>query len=84
MPGFILRIFAGGPAVYGVRFRVGRQQRSMPRGPVVEGGLKEVRKAAGQAINKVKLAAASPHPPATPLRNDTATAGRHRHSRGGR
>jgi hypothetical protein len=29
MPGFFLRIFAGGAAVYGVRFRVGRQQRRM-------------------------------------------------------
>jgi integrase len=55
MPGFFLRIFAGGAAVYGVRFRVGRQQRRMSLGPVVEGGLKEARKAASQAINKAKL-----------------------------
>src|SRR5262245_44360051 len=55
MPGFFLRIFAGGAAVYGVRFRVGRQQRRMSLGPVVDGGLKEARKAASQAINKAKL-----------------------------
>jgi integrase len=55
MPGFFLRIFAGGAAVYGVRFRVGRQQRRMSLGPVVEGGLKDARKAASQAINKAKL-----------------------------
>jgi integrase len=55
MPGFFLRIFAGGAAVYGVRFRVGRQQRRMSLGPVVAGGLKDARKAASQAINKSKL-----------------------------
>ena len=55
MPGFFLRIFAGGAAVYGVCFRVGRQQRRMSLGPVVDGGLKEARKLASQAIAKAKL-----------------------------
>jgi integrase len=55
LPAFFLRIYAGGAAGYGVRFRVGRQQRRLNLGPWVRGGLQTARKLAQEAIANARL-----------------------------
>src|SRR5262245_3217000 len=55
LPAFFLRIYASGAAGYGVRFRVGRQQRRLNLGPWARGGLQTARKLAQEAIANARL-----------------------------
>src|SRR5262245_6418834 len=55
LPAFFLRIYAGGAASYGVRFRVGRQQRRLNLGPWARGGLQTARNLARDVIANARL-----------------------------
>ena len=55
LPGFGIRKFASGRASYFVKFNVGRQQRRLTLGAVVQGNLADMRKAASRALAKARL-----------------------------